>query len=318
MFYRFLRYTIFGLLAFVGCTAEDRTVCPTSIKVVHSFTLNKEYADMFAQRVRRTSLYIFDDKGLFYDEKTITDPSLMEGGNTVVLDLRPGTYTVVSWGGVPEWYKIGENINGRFSEGLTRGVSSLASFRLLLPTDASGADMPTASEPADLFHGMTENVMVENGESAVIPISVIKNTHTIHLTVNGLDNIAASKAAAPIDVYVSAGNHNLYHNNTFDLSGGVVKYLPNSFLVDGTQLRTSIKVLRLVPSHPMMLVGRDAVSGTNYFNFDLLPYIMQSPTYNSQAELDRESDFDVVVTVGINLDVVVYINGWKVVNIIPI
>ncbi|MEG2282350.1 MAG: FimB/Mfa2 family fimbrial subunit, partial [Rikenellaceae bacterium] len=55
-----------------------------------------------------------------------------------------------------------------------------------------------------------------------------------------------------------------------------------------------------------------------YYNFDLLPYIMKHPSYRSQQDLDREEEFNIDLKIDNDLNVVIWINGWEITNIIPI
>ncbi|MEG2728197.1 MAG: FimB/Mfa2 family fimbrial subunit [Mucinivorans sp.] len=319
MLHRFLRYIIVAFMGLTGCIAEDRQACPTQVKVIYSYTTNQEYADMFASRVRQVAIYVFDANERFLKLVIANQTQLVDDGKALKVDLPPGQYTILSWAGLPSWYEIGTDRNGVFSQDLTPGVTHLNDVRMQLPHQLPANEIiPIAKEPIDLFHGLARKVNVESYGQTLIPIDVVRNTHTIHIKVQGLSNLSSGPPnAAPLDMFLAADNGYLYADNTFHERGVGLKYLPNSSFVEADTMTTAIKTLRLMPSHPMMLTVRDALNGQIYFHFDLLPYIMQSPLLDNQKELDRQEQFDVVLDVNRQLVVTIYINGWKIITLTP-
>ncbi|MEG1612196.1 MAG: FimB/Mfa2 family fimbrial subunit [Alistipes sp.] len=303
----------------MGCTREDLSKCKVNLQIQHTYTLNPEYKDLFAQEVHQLAVYAFDQNERFYDMKFIADASQLGVANTMGFALPVGTYTLVTWAGEPTQYVLGEAPNGAstFAEGLRRGVTTLSDFRLWISHDL--ADTITVTQPADLFHGTLRNVQITDMEEVNnVTIGLVKNTHIIRVSITGLDAPNADTRTNTATVYATGSNSFYRHDNNLDLSAGEIKYLPHSEEQVGDYLISTLKVLRLMPSHRLMLTTKNKNTGQIYCNFDLLPYIMQSPDYQTQDELDREKQFDVEIKIDANLHIYIKINGWQFINVIPI
>ncbi|MEG1954610.1 MAG: FimB/Mfa2 family fimbrial subunit [Mucinivorans sp.] len=310
-----IQYSLIGFASlFLGCVNEDNSECSVGPQVQYYYTLNREREDLFGQRVRKMAIYIFDKNDLFYDSKLIDDPSQLRNNQPLTLDLPSGQYTLISWGGKIDSYEIGEM--GAISSGLYRGITKLSDFRLAAPSYLEPITNHTVvREPAELYHGRPTPITVSN-QSQQVRIPLLKNTHTINLSISGLSFLAA--APTTILDFHSLGNNSLYkHDNTFGEPTKTIKYLPSTLTWQGDKLRSSVKVLRLMIGHPLTLVVSNKTDGTKYFNFDLLPYIMQSPAYQNQDDLDTEDEFNVDLTIGHDIQITMQINGWQIINVIP-
>ncbi|MEG2366097.1 MAG: FimB/Mfa2 family fimbrial subunit [Alistipes sp.] len=315
---RFLRYSIIALTLAVGCTREDLSECKVDLRIQHRYTLNTENKDLFAQKVHQLALYVFDANERFYDVTFIDDAKTLGADNAFDVALPAGNYTLVTWAGEPQTYHLGEAPTGAelLTEGLRRGVTQLSDFRLRVSQEA--VDTAIVTQPAHLFHGIERNIQVADvPEVQTVAIDLVKNTHLLHVSIVGLEALTRA-TSNPITVYVTGNNGSYCHDNTFDVTTRRVKYLPHSEVVTGDQMVSWVQLLRLMPSHPLLLTVADTRNGAIYSQFDLLPYLMQLPDYGTQEGLDREEQFNVELKIDANYKVYIKINEWQLIHVIPI
>ncbi|MEG1645641.1 MAG: FimB/Mfa2 family fimbrial subunit [Alistipes sp.] len=312
---------LIGLLFAVSCIKEDVSNCGADVQVQYYYTLNPQQVNLFEQKVQQMGIYIFDGEGLYYDYRTINDPAQIRNNQPIRFKLPTGDYTLLSWGGTPDWYDSGERTEETpFQFGLRKGVTRLSDFRLWIQWyKAGGEEHLIAKEPADLYHGQPTQIKVGNDRATATRIGLIKNTHTINVLITGIEFLLPNyqPGQSLFDIYCIGGNGRYQHDNTFDKSAETVKYLPSSNQFVDNQVIASIKVMRMISEEPFWLTVADKHSGEVYFKFDMMPYIMQLPAYMTQEDIDREDEFDIKLQIGMDLSLVIWINGWKLIDVIP-
>lgn len=81
-----------------GCVGEDTDTCPPDNNLILRFSYIIDGGnDIFLQRVEKTTLFIFDERGYFVREQTIGTASL-DAGQCFPLSLSPGKYRIICWG----------------------------------------------------------------------------------------------------------------------------------------------------------------------------------------------------------------------------
>ncbi|MEG0808378.1 MAG: FimB/Mfa2 family fimbrial subunit [Alistipes sp.] len=322
MLTKLFKYSIVAsLLLTCSCLKEDVSRCGAGVWVQYYYTLNPQRVNLFAEQVHQMGIFIFDHQARYYDYQLISDPAQFQNQQPIRLNLPVGDYTLVSWGGTPNWYAVGECPNGApFQPNLRKGVTSLTDFRLWIQWyRESGSDQAIAKEPADLYFGESTYVEVRPGRKTHVDIGLTKDTHLLNITITGIQFFIPmpTPTTSPLDTYCISANGRYKYDNTFDPSAGTVKYLPSNETFGDNRMQSEIKVMRLMPETPAYLTIANRQSGEIYYHFDLLSYIMQSPSYATQQDLDREEVFDIKLDINMDLTVSVLINGWQVTNVIP-
>ncbi|MEG2317245.1 MAG: FimB/Mfa2 family fimbrial subunit [Rikenellaceae bacterium] len=320
MLKRILRYFIMApiMILMLGCIKDDVSCCNPGVEIQYYYTLNRNNTDLFGQKVHNMAIYIFDKDNLFYYYKLISDDNKLQNDLPIKLKLPAGDYTIVSWGGNPEWYHFGERVDmvGTVQDGLRKGITKLSDFRLSIQSYLESDDA-IAYEPVDLYYGLATPIKTFVDKKTYSSIALINNIHKLNISITGMSHITQD-TDVPLDIYCIGSNGRYGHDNTIDESVGDVKYKPTTINIKGDVATTSIKVMRLMPSYKMILSVVNMKNGVVYYNFDLLPYIMKHPSYRSQQDLDREEEFNIDLKIDNDLNVVIWINGWEITNIIPI
>ena len=97
---------------------EDDVDCSVEYRVKFKYDYNMKYADAFSREVSSVALYAFDDNGKLVYQKTEAGDALAADGYSMVVDMEPGDYHLITWAGLSD--------EASFSVPLiTQGVSSL-------------------------------------------------------------------------------------------------------------------------------------------------------------------------------------------------
>lgn len=105
---KLLKISLFGLLLLLsGCIREDYSDCPVE---ANNVTINFSYTSAasgrsFSDYIARVDLMLFDESGLLVSHYGIDQTSLVRFPGKV-LTLDPGTYKVLCWGNVNDYYRI--------------------------------------------------------------------------------------------------------------------------------------------------------------------------------------------------------------------
>ncbi len=304
-------------LPFVGCVDEKTADCKSETGVVYSYTLNDQNADLYDSEVNSVTLYLFDKNGVYYDSKTVADPALIKNDTPIWLSLPKGRYWVVTWGGDPAWYQLGEIDQNNFVPGMRPGVTKLDDMRLWIRYYLdSVTHEPIAEEPVDLYFGAPVELVAESGQTNLVRVGLIRNTHWIRLAVSEVRQVP-EQSGSPLDIYLESRNVRYRFDDSIDPTTPVVKYLTAPHQYADYTVTTSTKVMRLVEGCPVMLFVDDKNTMQNVLSLDLVPLIQSLPAYATQEDLDREDLFNIELKLDNQVVVAVTINGWRVVPVIP-
>lgn len=297
-----------------GCVRETVASCRSDVEVTFRYVRNMSGEDLFADQVRKVTLLVFDDRGVYLGSYTDQGAVLASPGYTMRLSLAPGTYTLLVWGGWMDTYDL---------NGLEAGVSTLGDFRLrangLTVRGGGTLDVPGLD---DLFHGLYGRLEVRAGQTTRAAIDLTKDTNTILVDVYGLEylNDAMSAASAPslFDVEVMADN-GLYGIDNLPLRGEyMLRYLPGSNIYQDYTLASSIRMLRLILGDEVRLRIALRSSGRVIFDDNLIELIAANPRYATQSDIDRQDVFRFDYRISSAANVTISVNGWTVVDAIPL
>ena len=79
---------------------EDLSPCPHGVSLRFIYDYNMEYANAFPKKVDCLTLLIYDGKGDYVGTRTVMGPELQDETYRMQLDLEPGTYRFVAYGGM--------------------------------------------------------------------------------------------------------------------------------------------------------------------------------------------------------------------------
>ena len=84
-----------------GLIFDGEGDCGIYYRIRFKYDYNIKFADAFANEVNSVALYIFDHNNTLIEEVTTTDKETLSSGTfEIPLELEPGHYTLLAWGGV--------------------------------------------------------------------------------------------------------------------------------------------------------------------------------------------------------------------------
>ena len=207
---QFYKYILLGFIgsaiagATTSCVTQDLDSCPNDYYAEFRFDMNINDADAFAKEVGSVDLYCFDhSSGELVFKAHDHSTALAADGYRMRLDVEPGTYDIVVWGGMHE--------NSSFSA----LPATPAAMRELGLSIASGAE--SSSLLQDLWHAAETVTFTDNNDTgtpdpqmAVFPL--VKNTNRINVYLVRLDGTELKES--DFTVRIGSQNATMAFDNT--------------------------------------------------------------------------------------------------------
>lgn len=323
-----LNTTIFRLLPLLAllsagpssCNSirEDLPSCPRQLQF--TYTYNMKFADAFAhemtnqQKAKQMELYIYDKEGRFLSSRTIAGDDLT--ANSLPLDLAPGSYRLMAWGGLNET---------DYSWSTPQPGDLIDYWKMAVKSDSAHT---VSRELSGLFHGQKALTLPVEEEEGNILFPLVKNTNKLRLVLidtnsgTALDPATFKVAATTVVSDLDASNDPLtsdtftwqpYYTDTGEVKDpdGKVVYSAAIYelnilrLLDGTA--TSLRIIQKGETAP-------------FLNVDLTGFLlltrMESHDIGAQEYLDRQDEYTILVYLDMRngkahyLEIIV--NDWTV------
>lgn len=325
------------LLATVGLTmtscdsilGEDDVDCSVEYRVKFKYDKNMKFADAFANEVKSVTLYAFDEEGKFVYQRTEQGDILAADGYTMPVEVAPGDYNLVTWGGLE-----GE---GSFSVPvLTQGVSTMDDLNCKMNRQylsrANDGSAYVDKDLAPLFHGQVKKQSFGRAASQqVITIPLTKNTNNVRIVLQHLSGEAVDVSKFTFTIEDENGLMNYDNNLLDDEELTYYAWRTDSGTADmnsqGSRATTSVSVAiaeltvgRLViENNPVLTIAND--KGEKVLSIPLIDYaLMVKGYYNremtDQEYLDRQDEYNMTFFLDENdrwVSSSIIINSWKVV-----
>lgn len=306
---------LFLIAGLTSCIKEDRSECNPGVLLKYDYSLNPDYTNLFGKEVGKVTVYVFDENGLYYDRFSDEGKHLTNDWE-MLLPLPPGNYTTVTWGGpLGAMYRIGETNADEtaFQSELKKGVTHISNFMLIAENNEQ-----TLTKLDALYHGKADVTSVFWPEEATT-VDLMKDTKLLTVTVKDkkVGQSRADATDAPYEVYCTGTNARYLADNSFGKKAETITNRPyNTYTTPGNAV-SELDLMRLLIGRPFRLVVKDRSNGKTIFDRDLVEAMMATGEYNTQEDFDREMKYDVVINMNGDTDIVITINGWEVIYVIP-
>lgn len=166
------------MVAISGCSLiEDESDCVLSSNLVRfRYDYNMKHADAFAAEVKQVTLLAFESKTGRLVQRLDVPTKDMRDGNAIPLEVEPGAYDLLAWGG--EHSKSFDIAAGKVGE------STLSDFHAYLHRDvASDGSHNVSDDIAPLFHGLIHVDLGYAGPSSpnIVELPLMKDTNVIRV-----------------------------------------------------------------------------------------------------------------------------------------
>ena len=303
--------------------------CSVNYQVKFRYDMNMKFADAFPNAVKSVKLFAFDQSGTLVAIEEESDASklskLDQFGNPgyfMPLNVKPGTYDLIAWGGLGNQESF--ELLGNPTIGVTKKADIQAKMRR--------ADAVVDKDLNPLFHGMTTSVTLpdEPGwHTTIVPL--MKNTNTIrvvlqHLSLDEVDPNMFDFAITDNNGWMAYDN-NLVEDETLTYKPWRVDGVKAGIDADGeNEVGAAIAeftIGRMMESHKdtMFLTVFNKKKGEKVFSIPIIDYVMlvkgeYNQAMSNQEYLDRQDEYNMTFFLDESerwVNAYIYINSWRVV-----
>lgn len=193
-----------------GSVFDDLKPCPEGVEMRFVYDYNLESANAFYSQVDCLTLHIYDAEGNFVTTMTETGDVLANEFWRMPVDLKPGTYHAVAYGGI-------ECDKASFSHQAAPGEGSILSdISMKLKPEHIGTRLH------DHFHGELDFTVDENStDYKSVTMRMKKTTNHLRIILQNLDGTPVD--GSDFEIYITDDNSILDHHNN-PVRGNTIRY----------------------------------------------------------------------------------------------
>lgn len=300
---------------------DDLDPCPQGLELRFVYDYNMEFANAFPSQVSCLTVEIYDGEGRYVTTRTETGPELADENWRMPVDLDPGRYTVVAYGGL----ECGE---ASFALGSVPASGSLLGD-LSVALKPAMLSAPDGTQLHHLFYGRLDvEIEATDTERRSATVSMIKDTNNLRILLQNVDGTPVDDA--DFDYSITTSNTLMGWDNTL-LPSPVATYLPwargqaeAGTTADGASpavlAYAEFSTGRFVNGNPATLTVTSRADGHTVLSIPLVNYLLllksqEFGSMGSQEFLDRESRWNMIFFLdssGHWLSATIVINDWIV------
>ena len=310
-----------------GFIFEGEGDCGTYYRIHFRYDYNIKFADAFAAEVNSIALYVFDENDVLVEEIATTDKKALSSGNfEIPLELQPGKYTLMAWGGLMNEESF--DMLADTKVGVTRREE--LQVRMHRQHDEDGKAR-VSEDLLPLYHGTMPLEVKALPGTFTETLSLKKNTNVIRIL---LHEMSGHDVDADKFVFEINDSNGLYDCDNNLLDDEMITYSAwhqstGSADVDDTDVKavTSVSVAlaeltigRMRAGDSPVLHIKDRETGEDVFRIPVADYALLVKGYyrqgmGDQEYLDRQDEYTMTFFLdeGKWVSSVIYINSWRVV-----
>lgn len=320
-------------MVMASCNAvlgEEDADCSVEYRVKFKYDKNMKFADAFANEVKSVTLYAFDENGKFAYQRTEQGDILSEDGYSMLVEVEPGDYNLVAWGGLEGEESFSVPV-------LQQGVSTLQDLNCKMNRDHISRDADGSAyvdqDLKPLFHGQVQKQSFSRAASQqVVTVPLTKNTNNIRIILQHLSGEEVDVSKFTFTINDENGLMN-YDNNLLDdeeltyypwrTDSGTADMNPKEKARATTSVGVAIAELtvgRLIAENkPVLSISNE--KGEKVLSIPLIDYALLVKGYynremSDQEYLDRQDEYNMTFFLDENnrwASSSIIINSWKVV-----
>ena len=310
-----------------GFIFEGEGDCGIYYRIRFKYDYNIKFADAFAGEVNSVALYVFDQNDILVEEIATTDKEALSSGDfEIPLELQPGKYTLMAWGGLMNEESF--DMLADTKVGVTKREE--LQVRMHRQYDKDGKAVVN-DDLLPLFHGTLPLEVKGYPGTFTETMSLMKNTNVIRVLLHEISghDVDASKFIFEINddngLYDCENNvlddemitYSAWHQSTgtADVNDADVKAVTS---VSVALAELTIGRMRAGDSPVLHIKSRE--TGEDVFRIPVADYaLLVKGNYREkmgdQEYLDRQDEYTMTFFLdeGEWVSSVIYINSWRVV-----
>lgn len=306
-----------SVLTFTGCDRlhEDLQPCDIGLRIRFVYDYNMEFANAFMSQVDCLTVLFYDEHGRYVTTRTNTTSDLKDENWRMDINLDPGRYTVIAYGGMAD-------SDASFHFVTDPATTSLHDIEVRLDPDKVGTELH------HLFYGKLDTSVEENSLTyKEVTVEMMKDTNNLRVLLQQVNGEPVDNADYDFTI---TDNNTLFSWDNDLLPVPTVTYTPwargnasPGELPDGSDASVAwaeLSFSRLVTAASPRLQITHKTSGRNVVDIPLNNYLLllKSQAYASmpnQEFLDRESRWNMIFFLGEDnywVSTMISIKDWNV------
>jgi hypothetical protein len=295
------------------------------VYISFKYDYNIKFANAFANEVNSIALYVFDQNDVLVEHTTTTDKeALSKDKFEIPLQLAPGKYTLLAWGGLMNEESFDLLADAKVGETTLQEVQ----VKMHRKYNDNGEAI-VDEDLLPLYHGsMSIDVNDEDGTYRHT-MSLMKNTNNIRIL---LHEMSGQQMDADQYIFEIKDENGLYDWDNTLLEDEEITYSAwhqetGSADVDESRAITSISVAlaeltvgRMSANNSPILYIKNSQTGEEVVRIPLAEYALlikgkYREQMSNQEYLDRQDEYSLTFFLdeGVWLDTYILINSWRVV-----
>ena len=310
-----------------GLIFDGEGDCGVYYRIRFKYDYNIKFADAFANEVNSVALYVFDENDVLVEEIATTDKEALSSGTfEIPLELDPGKYTLMAWGGLMDEESFDLLADTHV------GSTKLQELQVKMHRQYDGNGNALVSEDLlPLFHGTLPLTVTDKPGTYTQTMSLMKNTNVIRIL---LHEMSGHEVDADKFIFEINDDNGLYDWDNTLLEDEMITYSAwhqstGSANVEDSDVKavTSVSVAlaeltigRMRAGDSPVLHIRNRETGEDVFRIPVADYaLLVKGNYRQgmgdQEYLDRQDEYTMTFFLdeGEWVSSVIYINSWRVV-----
>ena len=309
-----------------GLIFEGEGDCGIYYRIRFKYDYNIKFADAFANEVNSVALYVFDENDILVEEIATTDKDALSSGTfEIPIELEPGSYTLLAWGGLMD-----EESFDMLADTKT-GVTKLEELQVRMHRQYEDGKAKVSEDLLPLYHGSMSLEVKDVPGTYTETMSLMKNTNVIRVL---LHEISGHDIDAEKFIFEINDDNGLYgwdnallddemitysawsqSTGTADMSDVEVKAVTSAAVA-----LAELTIGRMRAGDSPVLHIRNRETGEDVFRIPVADYaLLVKGNYRQgmgdQEYLDRQDEYTMTFFLdgGEWVSSVIYINSWRVV-----
>ena len=295
------------------------------VYISFKYDYNIKFANAFANEVNSIALYVFDEEGVLVEHTTTMDKeALSKDKFEIPLELAPGKYNLLAWGGLMNEESFDLLVDAKVGE------TRLEEVQVKMHREYNDNGEASVSEDLlPLYHGAMPIEVSDEDGTYRHTMSLKKNTNVVRIL---LHEMSGQEMDADQYIFEIKDNNGLYAWDNTLLADEQITYSAwyqqtGSAGVDESRAVTEISVAlaeltigRMMADRSPMLHIRNRLTGEEVVRLPLAEYaVLVKGNYrdgmSAQEYLDRQDEYTLTFFLdeGVWLDTYILINSWRVV-----
>ena len=309
-----------------GLIFEGEGDCGIYYRIRFKYDYNIKFADAFANEVNSVALYVFDENDILVEEIATTDKDALSSGTfEIPIELEPGSYTLLAWGGLMD-----EESFDMLADTKT-GVTKLEELQVRMHRQYEDGKAKVSEDLLPLYHGSLSLEVKDVPGTYTETMSLMKNTNVIRVL---LHEISGHDIDAEKFIFEINDDNGLYGWDNALLDDEMITYSAWSqstgtaemsdvevkAVTSATVALAELTIGRMRAGDSPVLHIRSRETGEDVFRIPVADYaLLVKGNYREkmgdQEYLDRQDEYTMTFFLdgGEWVSSVIYINSWRVV-----